>query len=278
MGKLLDKLRAVGQTGGSGIGFLGARGPARKPRPAAIFVRLDTTDTAVAEAALANGADGLILSGWTQTTGLGQMKSVLSGSDAKEAVWGADLGTAAGARKEQLQELADAGAAFAMLDSSAAARLLFADVEKLDLVSAVEIPSSELGLLLVRGQSLLPVQVGLLVPEMGAGELARLSVAEYVRLRLVVESLRFPTLLALNAPPAEDDVTTLVHLGIDGVVLPGQAANPQQLGAQVKALRETLEKTPTPKEDRENVLLAGLMPSPRQGEAPGQPEREPEHE
>jgi hypothetical protein len=241
-------------------------------------VRLDTADTIVAEAALANGADGLILSGWTQTTGQGQMKSVLSGSDAKEAVWGADLGTAAGARKEQLQELADAGAAFVMLDSSAAARLLFADVEKLDLVGAVEIPPSELGLLLVRGQSLLPVQAGLLVPAMDAGELARLSVAEYVRLRLVVESLRFPTLLALNAPPAEDDVTTLVHLGIDGVVLPGQAANPQQLGAQVKALRETLEKTPTPKEDRENVLLAGLMPSPRQGEAPGQPEREPEHE
>ncbi len=167
---------------------------------------------------------------------------------------------------------------FAVLDSSASARLLFADVKKLDLVGAVEIPSSELGLLLVRGQSLLPVQAGLLRPEMGAGELTRLSVAEYARLRLVVESLRFPMLLALNAPPAEDDVTTLVHLGIDGIVLPGQAENPQQLGAQVKALRETLEKTPTPKEDRESVLLAGLMAAPRQGEAPGQPEREPEHE
>src|SRR5579884_802230 len=243
MGKLLDKLHAVGQTGGSGIGFLGVRGTARKPRPAAVLVRVETDDTDVAEAALANGADGLILSSWQTGIGLGPMKSVLSASTAKEAVWGADLGAAADAQKKVLQDLADAGAAFAVLDSSASARLLFADVEKLDLVGAVEIPSSELGLLLVRGQSLLPVQVGLLQPEMGVGELSRLSVADYARLRLVVESLRFPMLLSLSAAPAEDDVNTLVHLGIAGLVLPGRGANAQQVGAQVKALRETLEKT-----------------------------------
>lgn len=277
MGKLVDKLRSIGQTGGSGFGFLGGRTPARKPRPEAIFVRLDVADTAVADAALAGGADGLILSNWTPTIGLGQMKGVLAGSPAKEAIWGVDLGAAAGASKGLLHELADAGAAFAVLDSSASARLLFEDVEKLDLVGGVEIPSSELGLLLVRGQSLLPVKAGLLQPEMGAGELARLTVAEYARLRLVVESLRFPVLFSLNAAPADEDVATLVHLGIDGLVLPGQAANSQQLGAQVKALREALEKTPTPKEDQENVFIAGLMPTaPR--EAPAQPEREPEHQ
>ena len=93
----------------------------------------------------------------------------------------------------------------------------------------------------------------------------------------MVESLRFPVLLSLNAVPADEDVATLVHLGIDGLVLPGQAANPQQLGAQVKALREALEKTPTPKEEHENVFIAGLMPTvPR--ETPAQPEREPEHQ
>lgn len=277
MGKLVDKLHSVGQAGGSGFGFLGGRTPARKPRPAALLVRLDAADTAVAEAALTGGADGLILANWTPTTGLGQMKALLTGSSAKEAVWGVDPGVVAGVQKAQLQELADAGAGFVVLDSSASARLLFAEIDKLDLVGAVEIPSSELGLLLVRGQSLLPVQAGLLQPEMGVGELARLSVTEFARLRLVVESLRFPMLLALNAAPADEDVPTLVHLGIDGLVLPGQATNPQQLGAQVKALREALEKTPTPKEDRENVLLSGLMPSaPR--ETPGQPEREPEHE
>lgn len=275
MGKLVDKLRSVGQSGGSGFGFLGGRTPARKSRPEAIFVRLDVAETAVAEAALGGGADGLILSNWTPTTGLGQMKTVLTSSSAKEAIWGVDLGAAAGAQKGLLKELADAGAAFAVLDSSASARLLFADVEKLDLVGAVEIPSSELGLLLVRGQSLLPVQAGLLRPEMGAGELARLTVAEYARLRLVVESLRFPMLLALNAAPADEDVATLVQLGIDGLVLPGQAADPHQLGAQVKALREALEKTPTPKAERENVSLAGLIPS-APHETPGEPEREPE--
>jgi hypothetical protein len=104
-----------------------------------------------------------------------------------------------------------------------------------------------------------------------------MTVAEYARLRLVIESLRFPMLLTIQAEPEADDVKTLVHLGIAGLVLQGQGTSAQQFGAQVKALRETLEKTPTPKEDRENVLLAGLMPA-QPGMAPTQPQREPEHQ
>lgn len=279
MGKLVEKLHQISQATGSTIGFLGGRASAQKPRPDAILVRVDVTDTAVAEAALANGADALIVVDWAPATGLGAMKSIVGG---KGVVWGADLAAASGSQSGLLKELTEAGAAFAVLDASASARLLFEDADKpdrkLDLVGGVEMPSSELGLLLVRAQSLLPVQVGLLRPDIGAREVERMSVGEYARLRLVVESLRFPMLLSLQAAPAEADVATLVHLGIAGVVLPGQAADPQQLGAQIKALRETLEKTPTPKEDRENILISGLMPAAQQPGAPAQPEREPEHE
>jgi hypothetical protein len=273
MGKLVEKLHQVSQATGTTIGFLGGRAPAQKPRPAALLVALDVAETALAEAALKAGADGLILTNWTPSGGLGGLKSVLA---PKEVVWGVEL-AAAGTDADVLKRAAEAGAAFAILDPSAPARSLFGEIEKFDLVAGVEMPTSELGLVLIRSQGLLPAQVGLLRPEMAQRDVARMTVADYARLRVVVESLRFPVLLALQAAPDEQDVSTLVHLGIAGLVLKGQGVSAQQLGAQVQALRETLEKTPTPKEDREGVSLAGLMPAPPQA-APGRPQREPERE
>jgi len=274
MGKLVDKLHKVSQGAGSTLGFLGGRAPAQKPRPAALLVSVDVDDAAVAEAAVKSGADGLILANWTPQAGLGGMKSLL---ETKDLVWGIDLAGATGAADGLLKRAADAGAGFALLDPGSSARLLFEEIEKFDLVGAIEMPTSELGLLLIRGQSLLPVQVGLLQPEIAPREVARMTVADYTRLRLVIESLRVPMLLTLQTAPEAEDVKTLVHLGIAGVVLKGQGAAAQTFGAQVKALRETLEKTPAPKEDRENVLISGLMPMP-QPATPGQPQREPERE
>jgi hypothetical protein len=274
MGKLVDKLRQVSQATGTSIGFLGGRGPTQKPRPAALVVSVDIADAAVAEAAVKNGADALILADWTPQAALGAMKSLLG---TKDLVWGIDLAAAPGADAGLLTRAAEAGAGFALLDPNAAARLLFEEIEKFDLVGAIEMPTSELGLLLIRGQSLLPAQVGLLRPEISPRDVARMTVADYVRLRLVIESLRFPMLLTLQAAPEAEDVKTLVHLGIAGLLLKGQGATAQQFGAQVKALRETLEKTPTPKEERESVLLPGLMPTPQQA-TPSHPQREPERE
>lgn len=274
MGKLVDKLHQVSQGAGSTIGFLGGRTPALKPRPAALLVSVDVADAAVAEAALKNGVDGLILANWTPQVGMGAMKSLL---ETKDLVWGVELAAASGAAAGLLKRVAEAGAGFALIEPGGSARLLFEEIEKFDLIGAIELPTSELGLLLIRGQSLLPVQVGLLQPEIAPREVARMTVADYTRLHLVIESLRFPMLLTLQAAPEAEDVKTLVHLGIAGVVLKGQGAAAQAFGAQVKALRETLEKTPAPKEDRENVLISGLMPMPQQA-TPGQPQREPERE
>lgn len=274
MGKLVEKMHSVSQATGTTIGFLGGRAPVQKPRPAALLVAVDVAETALAEAALKGGADGLIVSNWTPSGGLGALKTALG---SKDVVWGVEL-AAAGGGADALKQAAEAGAAFAILDPSAAARSLFEEIEKFDIVAAVEMPTSDMGLLLIRGQSLLPAQAGLLRPEMPARDVARMTVADYARLKLVVESLRFPVLLGLQAAPDEQDVSTLVHLGIAGLVLKGQGGSPQQLGAQVQALREALEKTPAPKEDRENVLLAGLMPSVTAPAAPGHPQREPERE
>jgi hypothetical protein len=275
MGKLVDKLHQVSQATASGIGFLGGRAPAQKPRPAALFVVLGAGETAAAEAAAKNGVDGIFLTGWTPGADMGALKSALG---ATTAIWGVELAgdTALGAGA--LKRLTEQGASFAIVQSSAAARVLFEEVEKFDLAASIDLPRDDLGLLLIRGQGLLPVQVGVLRTDLGAKDIARLSVAEYARLRLAVESLRFPMLLTLKEAPDEADVTTLVHLGVAGLLLSGQGVGASQLGAQVKALRETLEKTPTPREERANVLLGGLLPTAGQVAAPGQPQREPERE
>jgi hypothetical protein len=275
MGKLVDKLHQIGQAAGSGIGFLGGRAPAQKPRPAALFVALGVGETAAAEAAAKNGADGVFLTGWTPGADLGAVKSALG---ATTAIWGVELAGDMVIAPEALKRLAEQGASFAVVQPSSAARVLFEEIEKFDLAATIELPRDDLGLLLIRGQGLLPVQVGMLRADLGAKDIARLSVAGYARLRLEIESLRFPMLLTLKEAPEDADVKTLVHLGIAGLVLSGQGIGASQLGAQVKTLREALEKTPTPREERANVLLGGLLSATGQAPAPGQPQREPERE
>jgi len=111
-------------------------------------------------------------------------------------------------------------------------------------------------LLLVRGQSLAPAQLGLLNTGLGSTEIARMSVADFARMRLVVESLRFPALISLKEAVAAEDALTLTRLGFAGVVLASQGT-PEQIGTQAQSLREALEQVPTQKTERGDVTLGG---------------------
>jgi hypothetical protein len=86
-----------------------------------------------------------------------------------------------------------------------------------------------------------------------------MTVAEYTRLKLVVESLRFPVLATLDGAPEMRSVPVLARLGFAGLVLPGAGVGPEALGAQVTALREELERTPITHEGSESALLGGLV-------------------
>ena len=103
-----------------------------------------------------------------------------------------------------------------------------------------------MAMLLLRGQSLAPAQLGLLNASFGAGEIAHMSVADFARMRLVVESLRFPLLILLKEAIAAGDAVTLTRLGFAGVVLASQGTA-EQIGTQIQSLREALEQVPTPK-------------------------------
>jgi hypothetical protein len=134
---------------------------------------------------------------------------------------------------------------------------LLDEVEKLDVVLAVDLPRDDMELLLLRGQSLAPAQLGLLHTELGASDIARMSVADFARMRLVVESLRFPVLISLKEAIAAEDAVTLTRLGFAGVVLSSQGTA-EQIGTQIQSLREALEQVPTPKGEHGDVRLGGF--------------------
>jgi len=270
MGKLVEKLQQVSQ-GSSSVGFLGPRKPTQAPRPAALLVSLGADEGTTAEAAAKNGADVLIVTDWQPGGDLSKVQSALAASG---AIWGVEY-AAARSSDGALKLAQEAGASFAVIGQSASAHMLFEELETFDLVVEVPIPKDDLGLLLLRMENLLPAQVALLRTRLASADLASMTVADYARLRLVSEALRFPVLLTLAEVPEMAHVRTLVRLGVSGLVLPGTGLTAERLGTQVKSLREQLEKTPARDEDRSPVAIGGLMEAGGQSLAPRTPRREP---
>jgi hypothetical protein len=279
MGKLVEKLEQVGQSGGGGIGFLGrARAQTKAARPAAILVALRLADTALAEAAVKNGADGVILAGWKPGA---DMKAMQSAVEAGSAVWGVELASEVKQPDGLLAAARDAGAAFVVVPPDAPARLLLEEVDKLDVVVMVDPPKDQLGLVISRADNLLPVQVALVRARFTNADLTGMRVEDFARMRLLFEGLRFPTLVSLKEAPASEHVRQLVRMGSDGLVLAGEGLSAEAVGTQVKSLREELEKTPARPESGSTVAIGGLMASHEaQLPQPGrrEPEPEPEHE
>ncbi|MFI5274624.1 MAG: hypothetical protein ACHQ4H_16450 [Ktedonobacterales bacterium] len=260
MGKFLDKLRQVSQVSSSGMGFLGARTPAQKPRPAAILVTLSTADVAAAEAVAKAGADVVIVTDWRPSADITQFKAAL-GNEAAGLVWGIDLRGAENGTAGALQSAQTAGASFAILGREEPASVLVAarQLETFELVIAVEPPADDLGLVMLRAENLLPAVAALLRTQFSPAEISKLTVGGFTRLRLLNESLRFPVLVPVTEAPDEAQTRLLVRLGIHGIVLPGTNTSGASLAAQIQALKEHLEQAPTNDDDRPGVAIGGLM-------------------
>src|SRR5690348_6020915 len=161
MGKLLEKLDKVSQTSNAGIGFLGGRPSGHAPRPIGLLASVKVTDVSAASAAVKNGADGIIALGWKSGASLADLKTA-----AGDAALGVELPADAGAGV--LKEAQDAGADFVLAPSALRARALLDEVEKLDVVLELDLPRDDMAVLLLRGQSLAPAQLGLLNTSLGA--------------------------------------------------------------------------------------------------------------
>jgi hypothetical protein len=276
MGKLLEKLHEISQGASAGFGFMSsARTQARAPRPAAILVAVGSGDTAVAEAAVKNGADGLLLTGWQPGT---DTSKIAAAASAGGAVWGIEYSGEGESAEGVLKAAQDAGAAFAAVEPSTPASVLFEELEKFDLVVTVDPPATELERILLRAENLLPAQAALVRSHLASADLEKLTVAAFAQLKLIFETLRFPALVTLKDIPAPAHARVLVRMGADALVLPGVGANAEKLGGQVAALRTELEKTPARRDEGGSVAIGGLMQAGGQPPAPSKPEPEPEKE
>ncbi len=123
------------------------------------------------------------------------------------------------------------------------------------------------------------MQVALLRTRFANADLSQLTVAEFARQRLMLEGLRFPTLVSLREAPEAGHVKLLVRMGADGLVLPGEGVDAAKLGAQVQALHEELEKVPAEPDSGSSVVgISGLMEGGGASITRQPPRREPEPE
>jgi len=276
MGKLIEKLEQVGQSGGGGFGFMGvARGASRPPRPAAILVSVGAGDTALAEAALDAGADGVVITSWTPAS---DTKGIAAAVDKHAGIWGVEFAADGIDAAGVAPQARDTGAAFLIVAPETPAAALLDEVERFDVVITVDPPKDDLSLIMMRAENLIPAQAALVRFNFSGSDLARLTVAEFARLRLICESIRFPRLITLQGA-ASAHARLLIRLGADALVLAGQGLSGEALAGQVKAFREELEKTPPRRESGASISLSGTVPTAVQA-TPGQPkpERDPEHE
>ena len=278
MGKLVDKLRQVGQASGSRLGFMGrSTTPVRKPRPAAVLVMLKAGDVAGAEAAAKAGVDGVLISGWAPNSDIGGVKSAL---EAGGTLWGVEFAGNAGA-DGALKSAAEVGASFALVGPKTPAAVLWSEVEQLDLVVSIEPPRDDLSLLLLRAENLLPAQVAIVPLPEDVSSLSKMAIGEFVRLRYLFETLRFPAMVIVKEAPDADTTKALVHLGVDGIIISGTGSKPETLAKQVQALGEILETIPIQQFRHSTVTIGGFTASAIDSTLPGrpgQPEPEPDEE
>lgn len=275
MGKLLEKLRQVGQGGGGSFGFFGRSQSAAQPaRPAAIVVRIAPTDAAAAEAAAKAGADMVLISEWKRGADISAVKAALESGG---VLWGVEY--SGGADDEVVKEAQQAGAGFLTLGERASVAPLYDKPDQFDRVITLTAPTTELDFLYFRMASALPARAGIVALPISVAKLPNLTVAEFTRLAPLAATVRFPVLVAVDETPSLQATRALIHLGFDGIVLAATGA--EKIGKQVQALRADLETIPLDEaQDRDGVSLGGLMGNLGASATPERPEpdKEPEHE
>lgn len=277
MGKLIEKLRQVGQGTGGSFGFFG-RGQTRSvvARPAAVLVTLAATDTAGAEAAAKAGVDAVIIAGWKPSADVKAIKAALESAN---VLWGVEY--SGGAEDDVASAAQQAGAGFLLLGAEAPAAPLYDQSDQLDHVITLSAPNSEMDLLLYRMANALPAHAAMITLPVGMRDLPKQSISDFARLALLTSSLRFPLMAVVDETPNLRAARTMVRLGFDGIVLTGVGASADQISQQVQTLRSDLEKIPLSEgQEREGVSLGGLIGNLGAGVQPErrEPEKDPDHE
>lgn len=276
MGKLIEKLRQVGQGSGGSFGFFGRGQAASAPaRPAAVLVTLTASSVAAAEAVAKAGADAVIIAGWKPDT---DVSAIGAAMESASALWGVEY---SGADEDVVAAAQKAGAGFLLLGAEAPAAPLYEQPEQFDRVVTLSAPENEMDLLLYRTANTLPAQVALVPLPVSVRDLPKLPLSQFSRLALLATTIRFPLLAVVDEVPSLRASRMLVRLGVDGIVLSGVGASAEQIAQQVQSVRADLEQIPMSEaQEHEGVSLGGLLGNLGVGVKPErrEPDKEPDHE
>ncbi|MGH2503726.1 MAG: hypothetical protein ACRDID_14550, partial [Ktedonobacterales bacterium] len=217
MGKLIEKLRQIGQGGGGSFGFFGrGQGSSAVARAAAVVVTLGAAEVAAAEAAAKAGVDAVIIAGWKPGADVSAIKTAM---ESASTLWGVEY---AGGSEEDVTDAAQkAGAGFLLLGADAPAAALYEKVEGFDRVITLTTPESEMDLLHFRIANTLPAQAGLAPLPVGVADLPNLPLSQVTRLAMLTSTARLPLLAVVDDLPSLRAIRMLVRLGFDGVVIAG---------------------------------------------------------
>lgn len=255
MGKLSELFAQVQRArSGKGIGFVGKNLPARKPRAAALLVACKGADAGRAEAAIKTGADGLIFA-WDAPADSGPLHRAIEAAAADGVICGLQInaGWATLTRKD-LEGLKELGASFIVLPLHAPARLLALHVKDLESVVSVPMREGDLYPIFIRNLSAFD-NVAAIDLDFGlSSEVGTMSIEDVLHYRAVREAVRAPALVHVKGTPGEDDVQTLLALGIQAVIL-AESKDEATTSQQIQALRDLLEKA---HQDEQNEPTLGL--------------------
>jgi 2-methylisocitrate lyase-like PEP mutase family enzyme len=255
MGKLSELFAQVHSArSGKGIGFVGKNRPARKPRAAALLVACNT-DAGSAEAAIKAGADGLIFA-WNE-------ESKKASGPLRKAIEAAGDGVICGLQivegwatltRKDIESLKDLGVSFLILPLHAPARLLALRVKDLEPVVSVPMREGDLYPLFIRNLSAFEHMAAIDLDFGLNGEVGQMSIEDVLRYRAVREAVRAPALVQIRGTLDEDDVHTLLTLGIQAVIL-AESKDVATTGQQIQAVRELLEQAHQDEQDEPTLGL-----------------------
>lgn len=230
VGKLVDILHRAGKASTASIGFAGRPQAASKPKAAAIVASVGTE--AGIDAVIKAGADIVVV------------PQGMKGDAAKaaEAAWGVDARRKERLSVADLRALHEQGADFVLLPQSVSMRVLSETVEHLERALIIAPPQDDPLLVKFRGHNLLEIDVAVIDAQLSAKELASMQIEQFVQVRQLSETLRFPTVLTVREMPAAEDIRTLARLGAQGIWVADAGAD------QIAQLREALEQIPRDKE------------------------------
>ncbi len=221
MGKLIEKLRQVGQGSGGSFGFFGRGQTASVPaRPAATLLTLAASQVDAAEAAAKAGIDIVVIAGWKPGADISAIKTAL---ESASTLWGVEY--SGGADAEVAAAAQKAGANFLLLGPDAPASALYEQTEQFDRVVTLSAPASEMDLLLYRMANALPAQAAVIQMPVGMRDLPKQTIVEAARLALLTSSVRFPLLAMVDEAPGMAAALALVRLGVDGIMVSGVGAS-----------------------------------------------------